>query len=74
MTSKTSGFALELSRKMGLVEKKSLLTAVMLIIGLLYHDKHNKVQGVFDSLTDILGFKPQYAKQVYDDLKKNLYQ
>lgn len=28
------------------------------------------VQGVFDSLTDILGFKPQYAKQVYDDLKR----
>ena len=28
------------------------------------------VQGVFDSLTDILGFEPQYAKQVYDDLKR----
>tara|TARA_A100001515_G_scaffold49185_2_gene38918 strand:+ start:33836 stop:40282 length:6447 start_codon:yes stop_codon:yes gene_type:complete len=28
------------------------------------------VQGVFDSLTDILGFEPEYAKQVYDDLKR----
>lgn len=28
------------------------------------------VSGVFDSLADILGFRPEYAKQIYDDLKR----
>ena len=28
------------------------------------------VEGVFDSMTDLLGFAPEYAKQVYDDLKR----
>ena len=62
----------------GIIEKENGMDGKEVIIessygnNLAYFTMTNTegVEGVFDSLTDILGFYPEHVKQAYDNLKK----